>query len=398
MNQKLQQLEDTITSFQEHRRKAAKALWKISSESLYEARGYDDVKSYAAGRFSFTRRRAGQLIQFGRVVDLLDDPPKREAHARPLSSLDDDEVEAVWELVTDRHRDITMQRVREAKYDYESSESGSDTDSDSSPSVGVNLALPVSAADSLGLSGDVRRGRKVVSADRFTRSDLDEIIEETEPKTASLDGGADGELGSTVWRPLRGADSSKRLREERPSSLQFHPDKVQRIRKSHVPQDNNSDDFRATEGSDALACPEVDVLSNTVPDPLTKEILEWGGGGDWNPIFLSSHPGRWTDHTLPSEGWIGARSDRSSIEETTEALDSADDSEVKWTLYDLAGEDRREGLPDIDLSVLDWLVIDKIRTDLPIDQIRRVRASLPEDTELAVRGDCTTSLKDKPTA
>jgi len=167
----------------------------------------------------------------------------------------------------------------------------------------------------------------------------------------------------------------------------------------YVPQDNNSEEIYATEGSDALACPEVDILSDEVPDPVTKEILDRSGGTDWSPIFVSSHPGRWTNHTLPDEGWIGARSDRSSIEQTAGALANADDSDVKWALYDLGGEDRREGLPDVDLSVLDWLVIDRIRTDLPIDQIRHIRDSVDEhDITLAVRGEFTTSLKDKPSA
>jgi hypothetical protein len=295
-----------------------------------------------------------------------------------------------------------MKKVQEAVYDFrngsdEDDDTDDDEDEDTDP-TGFSVDLPISTADVLGLSGDRRHGRRVVPVDGIDRPALQEIIEETEPESSSLDGGADGELGSAVWRPLRGEEITKRLQTEPPSSLSFHPDQVQRIRESHVPSDNNSDDFRATEGSDALACPEVDILSDTVPDAFTKEVLKWGGGGDWNPIFLSSHAGRWTDHTLPDEGWIGARADRSSIEETAEALDKADDSEVKWTLYDLGGEDRREGLPDVDLSILDWVVVDEIseNSELPFSQIRTIRESLPEDTTLRVRGEFTTYLKDKP--
>lgn len=416
MNQRLQRLEDledTITTFQEYRKKSAEALWEIDKDDLYEERDYDDVKTYGADHLDLGTRHVSNLVDYGHVIEILDGEgngtPQKEAHARPLGGLlrdegDEDDLKAAWDKATTRYGldGLTMNRVREAKHEVVNTEDDQDQDDDDDEPVvpDFSLRVPAATADRLNLNGDIYRGRRVVPIDGFTESDLDEIIEETEPNTSPLDGGADGEIGSTVWKPLRGDESSDRLQEQPPSSLQFRPDDVQRIRKSHVPTDNNSDDFRATEGSDALACPEVDILSETVPDPLTKEVLEWSGGGDWSPIFLSSHPGHWTDHALPDEGWIGARADRSSIEETAEAFESADDSEVKWVLYDLGGEDRREGLPDVDLSVVDWLVIGEIHknSDLPIHQIRRIGNSFDDGATIAVRGDFTTSLKDKPIA
>lgn len=409
--QRLEDLEKTITTFKEHRRKAAKALWKISEEDLYEERGYPDVKTYAAGHFGFTRKRGEQLVNFGHVIDILEGEgngtPQNEAQARPLGYLlgtdEEDDIPDIWELVTDRYglSHVTMLKVREAVHDFlESADDDTDEDDEDEPTESeVNLHVPPNTADKLGLDGQIHRGRRIVPADGLTRSDLREIVEQTEPNTAPLDAGEEDEIGSMVWRPLRGDEPTKRLQTAPPSNLQFRPDDVQRIRESYVPQDHNRDHFRATESSDALACPEVDLLSDDVPDSMTKEILDWSGGGDWNPIFVSSHPGRWTDHPLPDEGWIGARADRSSIEETTGALESADDSEVKWALYDLEGDDRREGLPDVDLSPLDWLVIDRISSDLPIDQLRLIRSSIEEhDIPIAVRGDFTTSLRDKPSA
>ncbi len=413
MNQtnRLEKLEETIEQFQQYRLKAGKALWEIDEKDLYEERGYHNVEEYAASHFGLKPRRAKQLICFARVVEVLEDKgsgtPSNEAQARslvPLLDDQEDELVEVWELAVDRHGvdGVTMNKVREAKYDHlQSAEDDADDEADyedEPESLHTSLTLPAPTADRLGLSGDLRRGRRVVPADGIDRPTLHEVIEETEPSTSPLDGGADGELGSAVWRPLRGETMTKRLQTEPPSSLSFHPDKVQRIRESHVPDDNNTDDFRDTEDSDALACPAFDILSDNVPDVFTEEILKWGGGGDWNPIFLSSHAGRWTDYSLPDEGWIGARSDRSSIEETAEALDEADDSEVKWTLYDLGGDDRREGLPDVDLSVLDWVVIDEIseNSELPFTQIRTIRESLPDHTTLRVRGEFTTYLKDKP--
>lgn len=266
----------------------------------------------------------------------------------------------------------------------------------------MDLKVPTDVAESLGLDGDDDRDeRRVVGWNGYDRSDVQEIIDQTKPEPKSPPGGMNEEIGTTVWTPLRGDyDSLRReekyqLRIEPPERIEFLTDTVQQLQNSDVPRSNQS----GNEGSDTLACPTVDLLSNGVPDALTEEVLDRSGGTDWSPIFHSVHHGDWTNYALPDAAWIGASADRGTIEEVGEALDAADDTEVKWALYNLGGDDRNLGFPEIDFSAFDWIVVDRLKSnnvDLSIPQLNNLLRSLDGETTLAVRGHFTTKLENHP--
>lgn len=179
--------------------------------------------------------------------------------------------------------------------------------------------------------------------------------------------------------------------------MQFRPDDVQRLENASLAPHSTA---RAYERTDTLACPQVDILSEDIPDALTTEVLERSADTDWDPIFWSESYERWVDFDLPSDGWVGTYADRDSIEETAEVFESADDTAINWALYDVSGEDREEGLPEVDLSVLDWVVLDTpggSGVQLPFHQLQTIRQSAEKHgITLAVRDPFKTEVKATP--
>ncbi len=379
-------------------------IWR---DDLYEERGFSSIRVYANNRFGFIKQRTYQLIRYARVVEILEDEdhskPQNEAQARPLYRLlgdQEDELVEVWKAVTDSHSlsELTRDKVYRAVHDTLSD----DTEDESSVTEDIGLALPPGTADDLGLSGTDYRNKRVVPWAGLGNDDLEEIISETEPETEAPESTSDEPvIGAKAWYPLKRLGVPQRIYLDEPdeeeSSLQFRPDLVQQLQEARVP--SHASKLRK-ERSDTLACPQVDLLSDTVPDALTEEVLDRSGDTDWSPIFWSKCYENWVDYDLPDEAWIGAHTDRDNLEETAEVFESADDTEVKWVLYDLSGKDRDEGLPEIDLSVLDWVVLDTpggSGVQLPLHQFENIlRSTQGHDITTAVRDPFMTSAKARP--
>lgn len=403
---RLEKLEGVIEKFQHARLEAGRALREIKVNDLYEKAGYSKFSVYVQERFGFRSSWRSQLIKYAKVVELLEGKgngtPDNEAQARYLGHLLDTEKEEhipdIWELAVQRHgpSGVTMAKVKEAIDDYFNRDTPDKEEPERSK---VDLKLPDETADELGLRGDDYQDGRIVPWNGFSREDLREIIEVTPPALGAFPGAPVGEPGTQFWTPLRDAEHTRSLftdlDDDIPERIEFNPKEVQRIKNSGVPTSNQSGD----EGSDALSCPEVDLLADYVPDPLTEEVLDRSGGTVWSPIFLSSHSGRWTNYDPPDEAWIGSTASRTSIQDVADALESAKDTAVKWALYDLRGKDR-EGLPDVDLSALDWIVIDRLQHqnyDLTVDQLSKILESAREqNVTLAVRGTFTAKLEAKP--
>lgn len=398
---RLEELESRIEAFQRSRLKAGKALKEINEEDLYEKRDFSNISEYAQTRFGFRSSRTYQLIKYACVAEILESEedmptPANEAQTRYLHRLLDteheEEIPSIWKEALSASESgvegLTMKEVRsviEARLD--------DDDEEEEPEISdVDLSVPNSVAESLGLPGDDNGDRRIVSWNGYTRSDVTEIVNRTDPVTDSPPNNtAEPVLASKVWGPIETEEVLGPLRNDPPERVEFWPDEAQRLEES----DNLTMDPAST-----LTCPGVDLLSDGVPTPLTEEILDRSDGTGWEPVLVSDHYERWVNHSLPDDAWIGSRADRDSIEEVTEALDSAADTEVKWALYDIGGEDRTQGFPEIDLSALDWIVIDSLNhpnVDLPFAQLRRLWQSVEnQDIALAVRDTFTTRLETTP--
>lgn len=398
---RLERLESQIEDYQKHRLKAGQALKEIAEDDLYEQRDYESLVKYAQKRYGFRSGRTYQLIRYARVHGILDEEdntptPVNEAQARYLGRLLDTEHEndipTIWSDVVDASdsgvEGLTMREVQAAI----SAHLEDDEEEDEPQLSEVDLSVPISVAEDLGLDGDDDGDRRVVAWNGYTRSDITEIVNRTDSVSgAPPNNGAEPVLASKVWGPLEGEETIGPLRSAPPERVEFMPDEAQRLEEA-----NNLTGDPAT----TLTCPNVDLLSDDVPDPLTAEILDRSDGTGWEPVLVSDHYDRWVNHSLPDDAWVGTRADRGSIEGATNALNSADDTEVKWALYDINGDDRNHGFPEIDLSALDWIVIDSLNhpnVDLPYYQLVRLWQSIEDqDIALAVRGTFTTRLKTTP--
>lgn len=399
---RLDRLESQIEDYQKQRLKAGQALKEIAEDDLYEQRDYESLVKYAQKRYGFRSGRTYQLIRYARVHDILDDEedmptPVNEAQARYLGRLlnseHEDDIPTIWSDVveaSDSGADgVTMSEVHAA---VDSHLEGDEEEEDEPELSEVDLSVPISVAESLGLDGDDHGDRRIVAWNGYDRSDVTEIVDQTDPVSGGPAGNnAEPALASKVWGPLESEGVLGPLRSEPPERVEFLPGEVQRLEES-----NNL----TTDPATTLTCPSVDLLSPDVPTPLTEEILDRSDGTGWEPVLVSDHHDRWVNHSLPDDAWIGSRAERNSIEEVTEALDSADDTEVKWALYDIAGDDRTQGFPDLDYSALDWIVIDSLNhpnVDLPYSQLVRLWQSIEDqDIALAVRGIFTTRLQTTP--
>jgi len=404
---RLKQLESWIEAFQRSRLKAGKALKEIRNDELFRERGYSNVKNYSEARFGFGSSRTYQLIHYAQTVELLEEKqlgtPDNESQARPLYRFlggQQEEIVQAWTLAVQRHgiSGLTNKKVHQAVHDVIASKE--EEEDDEGPETDIGLAVPRAAAEELGLSGTDHRARRVVPWDQ-TAGELGTIIDHTDPETEAPPNSSDEPtIGAKAWSPLRRPEGPQRIHlngEEEP--VQFHPDDVQRLENAALAPHSTESRF---ERSDTLACPQVDILSEDIPDALTKQVLTRSESDDWAPIFWSKSYERWVDFDLPSNGWIGAYTDRGSIEETVEVFESVDDTAINWALYDVNGEDREEGLPEVDLSALDWIVLDApggSGVQLPFSQLQTIRESAEaRGITLAVRDPFKTEVKATPDA
>jgi len=402
---RLETLESRIEAFQQARLKAGKALKQIWNDELFRKRDYTTIEAYSLERFGFQSSRTYQLIHYAQTAEVLEEQelgtPQNEAQARPLYRLlGDQEGELIqaWKLAVQRHgrSGLTRKKVHQAVQDTLSSDE--EEEEDEEPEAGVDLAIPRKTAEGLGLSGTDRRARRVVPWEQI-ENDLAKVIERTDPKTEAPPNSSDEPtIGAKAWSPLGRLGGPQRIElNGEGQAVQFRPDDVQRLENASLAPHSTA---RAYERTDTLACPQVDILSEDIPDALTTEVLERSGDTDWDPIFWSESYERWVDFDLPSDGWVGAYADRDNIEETAEVFESADDTAINWALYDVSGEDREEGLPEVDLSVLDWVVLDTpggSGVQLPFHQLQTIRQSAEKHgITLAVRDPFKTEVKATP--
>lgn len=406
---RLEELERKIEAFQRSRLTAGKALKEIWDDELFRERGYSTIETYSKDRFGFQSSRTYQLIHYAQVVELLEEKelgtPGNEAQARPLYRLlgEEDVLVMAWKRAVQRHglSNLTNEKVHEAVQDVLSSEEEEDDEEeDEVPDTEVGLAVPRSTADQLGLNGTDHRARRVVPWEEIG-SDVETVIQHTDPKTEAPPNSSDEPtIGAKAWSPLRRPEGPQRIDlNGEGNPVQFRPDDVQRLENASLAPHSTEPRFERT---DTLACPQVDILSEDIPDPLTEQVLDRSRSSDWAPIFWSTSYERWVDFDLPENGWVGAHSDRGSIKEAAEVFESADDTAINWTLYDVSGEDRKEGLPDADLSILDWIVLDTpggSGVQLPFGQLQTIRQSAEEHgITLAVRDPFKTEVKATPEA
>lgn len=397
---RLENLEESIEAYQRHRLKAAKALKEISEDELYEQRGFESLVNYAQARYGFRSGRTYQLIRYARVHAILDEEdntptPVNEAQARFLGRLLDteyeDDIPDVWSDAIDASEhgleNVTMSEVQSAVTAHLEDEEEDEDEPDRSD---VDLKVPTDTADELGLSGEDYRGRRIVSWNGYTRSDVQEIIDRTEPndeKPPNFDG--EPVLADRIWRPVQGENTEGRLQMEVPDRVVFRPTQAPRLEEATK---------MTLDSPTTLACPAVDLLADDVPDPLTEEIIDRSSGTDWEPILHSTYHERWANYSLPDEAWVGSSASRSSLEDVADALGSADDTEKKWVLYDLGSDDKQNGLPQVDLSPIDWVVIDSLtHTHLTYRQLNRLVETAEDRTvTLAVRDPFDTKLETTP--
>jgi len=407
---RLEKLESRIEAFQRSRLKAGKALKEIWNDELYQDRGYSNIETYSKERFGFGKSRTYQLIKYGRTVELLEEKelavPNNEAQARPLYRFlggQEEKVIQAWTLAVQRHgiSGLTNKKAHQAVHDVLASEEELDDDEEDEVSeTDLGLAVPRPAAEKLGLSGTDHRTRRVVPWEE-TAGELETIIGHTDPETEAPPNSSDEPtIGAKAWSPLRRPEGPERIHlNGEGEAVQFRPDDVQRLENASLAPHSTQ---RRHERSDTLACPQVDILSEDIPDALTEQVLTRSENDDWAPIFWSKSYQRWVDFDLPSNGWIGAYADRSSIEETAEVFEAADDTAMNWALYDVNGEDRKEGLPEADLSVFDWIVLDTpggSGVQLPFGQLQTIRESAEaHGITLAVRDPFKTEVKATPDA
>lgn len=80
------------------------ALWDIREGRLYRAR-YETFEQYCAERWEFSRGRAYQLITAAETAaemsTIVDTPPRRESHVRPLLNVPKDHRAEVWQAAID---------------------------------------------------------------------------------------------------------------------------------------------------------------------------------------------------------------------------------------------------------------------------------------------------------
>ncbi len=80
------------------------ALWDIREGRLYRGR-YETFEQYCVERWEFTRQRAYQLISAAETAaemsTVVDRPPERETHVRPLLAVPKEHRAEVWQAVLD---------------------------------------------------------------------------------------------------------------------------------------------------------------------------------------------------------------------------------------------------------------------------------------------------------
>lgn len=84
--------------------RVGQALWDIRDGRLYRA-SYETFEGYCAERWDFSRQWAYQLITAAKAVSemstMVDTPPKRERHVRPLLNVPEDHRADVWRMAVE---------------------------------------------------------------------------------------------------------------------------------------------------------------------------------------------------------------------------------------------------------------------------------------------------------
>jgi len=137
----------------------------------------------------------------------------------------------------------------------------------------------------------------------------------------------------------------------------------------------------------AILAPGTDALEPGVPNVIIDHVVQAVSESEWPCLLLSKHLSRLEGRLLPHNLWVGARASRKTLarlEEQVEVLVGG----RGVALYTLGAKDLTGGIPLVDGTVLDWIVVEPRSVTIPLQRYSAMVASAGENgVSVSLRGE-----------
>lgn len=136
----------------------------------------------------------------------------------------------------------------------------------------------------------------------------------------------------------------------------FHPDRLQAPKVTKLPgrSDAVADPIIRTAWRNVFVCSMADLFGRWVPDEWITSVFDsCRQSPQWNYLFLTKFPQRYTGLDFPTTSWVGTTVDEQKRVANAEKAFRKIEVPVKW----LSVEPMLEPLEFTDLRMFDWVVI-----------------------------------------
>ena len=136
----------------------------------------------------------------------------------------------------------------------------------------------------------------------------------------------------------------------------FHEERLSAPHSTKLPEavKDEEDPIHKTAWRNVFVCSMADLFGNWVPIEWIKDVfIACEQNQNWNYLFLTKNPGRYTRLTFPPTAWVGTTVDTQARVKKAEQAFQKIDASVKW----LSCEPMKEHLKFKRLDLFDWVVV-----------------------------------------